>query len=239
MPRKRARPQFEFGDHWIANEKGTKKLYHFWTEPGTGRTRRASLGTEDLQKAIVMLVAEVREAAPKTKSSSLGLVLQAYYSDHAANLPSAGVVRSHITKLTAVMGASSTVETLTDSTQRSFVERCLSDGNKLAYAARIMTTLDPANEAGVASDAEPGFGQGGPTREDVALREKRIGYLSHSAVTRGAPSTADLGEPEFESDLPTDIYARRAIKAQVCEHGLGRYRVEAAVPDTPRESRAA
>lgn len=39
--------------------------------------------------------------------------------------------------------------------------------------------------------------------------------------------TTNLGEPEFESDLPTDMYARRAIKAQVCEPGLGRYRVEA------------
>jgi len=73
----------------------------------------------------------------------------------------------------------------------------------------------------------------------MALSERHYVFARVGRVMRLYVSTADLGEPEFESDLPTDIYARRAIKAQVCEHGLGRYRVEAAFPDTPEESRAA
>lgn len=73
----------------------------------------------------------------------------------------------------------------------------------------------------------------------MALCERHYTFARVGRVMRLYLSTADLGEPEFESDLPTDIYARRAIKAQVCEHGLGRYRVEATVPDIPRESRAA
>jgi integrase len=144
MPRPRTRQLFEIGEQWIAHDPGSKKLYRFWTEPGTGRTRRASLGTEDLTEAIVTLVALVREATPKTKSSSLGLVLQTYFTEHAKTLPSVNVIRSHIGKLLAAMGAATLVETITEAKQKVFVERCLEDGNKLAYAARIMTTLSAA-----------------------------------------------------------------------------------------------
>src|SRR5690606_5319152 len=105
-------------------------------EPGTGRTHRKSLRTEDLQQAIAVLVADLRDAAPKTKSSSLALVLQTYYTDHAKWLPSATVVRSHMAKLIAELGDATPVESITEPKQRTFVERCLSDGNKLAYAAR-------------------------------------------------------------------------------------------------------
>ncbi len=145
MPRPRARPIFEFGGQWIAkNDPRSNRLYRFWTEPGTGRTRRASLGTEDIREAEVILVALVLGKSTKTKSSSLGLVLQTYYTEHAQDLPSKDVVRSHMRKLLTAMGASTQVETITERKQREFVERCLEEGNKLAYAARIMTTLSAA-----------------------------------------------------------------------------------------------
>jgi hypothetical protein len=73
----------------------------------------------------------------------------------------------------------------------------------------------------------------------MALCERQYIFRRTGLVMRLYMSEANLGEPEFESDLPTDMYARRAIKAQVCEHGLGRYRVEAHVPDTPKIIRAA
>jgi integrase len=91
-----------------------------------------------------MLVALVREEAPKTRSSSIGLILQTYFSDHAQTLPSKDVVRSHIKKLLAVFGPATPVGEIAEAKQRAFVERCLEDGNKLAYAARIMTTLSAA-----------------------------------------------------------------------------------------------
>lgn len=73
----------------------------------------------------------------------------------------------------------------------------------------------------------------------MALSERQYLFSRTGRVMRLYMSDANLGEPEFESDLPTDMYARRAIKAQVCEHGLGRYRVEVHVPDIPKEIRAA
>lgn len=41
-------------------------------------------------------------------------------------------------------GAGTPVDAITEARQREFVERCLEDGNKLVYAARIMTTLSAA-----------------------------------------------------------------------------------------------
>ena len=181
MPRPRARPLFEFGEQWIAHDPGSKKLYRFWTEQGTGRTRRASLGTEDLQEAIVILVALVREAKPKTSSSSLSLVLQTYFTEHAETLPSKDIVRSHIRKLLAVMGAATLVETITEAKQREFVEGCLEDGNKLAYAARIMTTLSAA-------------------LVHSRVREPEIVYTESAMVRRWKLSSS----PRRKAYIPTD-----------------------------------
>jgi len=60
----------------------------------------------------------------------------------------------------------------------------------------------------------------------MALCERQYVFCRTGGVMRLYLTNGSLGEREFESDLPTDMYARRAIKAQVCEHGLGRYRVE-------------
>lgn len=59
----------------------------------------------------------------------------------------------------------------------------------------------------------------------MALSERHYTFARLGRVTRLHISGAAVGELEFESDLPTDASAQRAIKAQVCEHGLGRYRV--------------
>jgi hypothetical protein len=59
----------------------------------------------------------------------------------------------------------------------------------------------------------------------MALCERHYTFARVGRVMRLYVSDAAVGEPEFESDVPIDAYARRAIKAQVCEHGLGRYRI--------------
>jgi hypothetical protein len=51
----------------------------------------------------------------------------------------------------------------------------------------------------------------------------RTGWVMHM-VSPGKPH----GEPEFESPLAVDSQARAAIMRQVCEHGLGLFRM---VPD--------
>jgi hypothetical protein len=62
----------------------------------------------------------------------------------------------------------------------------------------------------------------------MALAERdymffRTGWVMH-LTTPGKPS----GEPDYESSLSVDAQARTAIMRQVCEHGMGLFRV---VPD--------
>lgn len=42
---------FEASNQWISGEHGSQSLYRFWTPRGSGRTRRESLGTTDLEVA--------------------------------------------------------------------------------------------------------------------------------------------------------------------------------------------
>jgi hypothetical protein len=51
----------------------------------------------------------------------------------------------------------------------------------------------------------------------------RTGWVMHMASLQKRP-----GEPEFESSLSLDSHARAAIMRQVCDHGLGLFRM---VPD--------
>jgi hypothetical protein len=51
----------------------------------------------------------------------------------------------------------------------------------------------------------------------------RTGWVMHMVSPEKPP-----GEPDFESSLSIDSHARAAIMRQVCDHGLGLFRI---VPD--------
>ena len=181
MPRPRSRPLFELGGQWIATDPGSKKLYRFWTEPGSGRTRRSSLGTENLEEAKLALAKHVTAEGPKTHSSPLSVVLEVYFVEHTDKLPSKVVARSHGRKLLSFVGQTSRVGVFSESKQREFVEACLEQGNKLAYAARILTTLSAA-------------------LTHSKIRQPEIVY-TESAMMRNWKLT---GSPRRKAYIPTD-----------------------------------
>jgi hypothetical protein len=88
MPRPRARNLFELGGQWIAKEPGSPFLHRFWTEPGTGRTRRASLRTQDLEVAKRLLAEIVLKGASKSQNTPLSAVLLDYFESRTDKLPS-------------------------------------------------------------------------------------------------------------------------------------------------------
>lgn len=141
MPRPRAQPLFALGDQWIAHDPGSPFLYRFWTEPGTGRTRRASLGTADIEEAKLKLAEIVLMGAPKTPDAPLSVILEKYFEDQTDKLRSAKIARGHGRKMLEFFGATARVKTLTEARQREFVEHCISQGHKLSYVARIMVTM--------------------------------------------------------------------------------------------------
>jgi len=113
--------------------------------------------------------------------SSLGLVLRTYFGEHAKGLPSKVVVQSHMKKLSDLLGPATLVENITEDKQRQFVEQCLEEGNKLAYAARIMTTLAAA-------------------LAHCKIREPEIIYTESAMVRRWKL----LSSPRKRAYIPTD-----------------------------------
>lgn len=144
MPRPRLKPLFELGSQWIATDPDSRMLYRFWTEPGSCRTRRASLGTADLESAKLKLAEIVLKGAPKTPDAPLSIVLERYFEDRTDKLRSKKVARGHGRKILTFFGATARVKSLTEAKQKEFVERCIDRGYKLSYVARIMVTLAAA-----------------------------------------------------------------------------------------------
>jgi hypothetical protein len=214
MPRPRARPLFEIGDQWIAHDPGSPFLHRFWTEPGTGRTRRSSLGTTDLNEAKLALAEIVVKGAPKTVDAPLAAVLLKYFEEHADRLVSAKIARGHGRKALAFLGQTARVKALTEAKQKEFVERCLNQGHKLSYAARIMVTIAAALAHSKLAEPEIIYTEAemikkwkltrvaptkayNPTDEECArvllaekMTEPLLRYLIIQCLTGGRPQTA-------------------------------------------------
>jgi integrase len=225
MPRPRARPLFEIGDQWIAHDPGSPFLHRFWTEPGTGRTRRSSLGTTDLNEAKLALAEIVVKGAPKTVDAPLAAVLLKYFEEHADRLVSAKIARGHGRKALAFLGQTARVKALTEAKQKEFVERCLNQGHKLSYAARIMVTIAAALAHSKLAEPEIIYTEAemikkwkltrvaptkayNPTDEECArvllaekMTEPLLRYLIIQCLTGGRPQTAvDLAPSQFNKE---------------------------------------
>jgi len=225
MPRPRACPLFELGGQWIARDPGSPFLHRFWTEPGTGRTRRASLGTQDLDTAKLALAEIVLKGAPKTVDAPLSIVLLKYFEEHTDKLASAKIARGHGRKLLAFVGATARVKTLSETRQKEFVQRCLDKGHKLSYAARIMVTIAAAlahsrlSEPGIiyseaAMTKKWKLTAAAPNKAHIpsdeecamillasAMTDRLLRYLIIQCLTGGRPQTAvDLAPAQFNGD---------------------------------------
>jgi hypothetical protein len=137
MPRARARPLFELAGQWIATDPGSPFLCRFWTEPGTGRTRRASLGTKDLEAAKIIFAQAVLTHGPKTPDSPVAAVLEAYFIGRTDKLPSAKHARLAGKTLLQCWGETIRCSQLTEAKQRQFAEWSI----QRAFAAYISRNL--------------------------------------------------------------------------------------------------
>lgn len=145
MPRPRKAALFELGGQWIAKEAGSRFLHRYWTEPGTGRTSRASLRTEDLEEAKRLLAEIVVKGAPKSTNTPLSAVLLAYFEGHTDNLPSADNARLAGRTLLACWGPTIRVEAAIGETeQRKFAKWSSDKGHSLGYFSRNLSVLAAA-----------------------------------------------------------------------------------------------
>src|SRR4051812_32022443 len=98
MPRPRQKALFELGGQWIAKEAGKPGFYRFWHDAGTGHSRRASLGTADIEVAKTRLAEIIVRGAPKSSDSHLSIVLERYFVERSDHLRTKNMAR-HAGKL--------------------------------------------------------------------------------------------------------------------------------------------
>jgi len=144
MPRPRARPLFELAGQWIALEHGSRSLYRFWHDAGAARTRRASLGTTDLEAAKRKLAEIVINGSPKTGSTPLSTVLLDYFVKRTDRLPSGKVARQAGRIMLRAWGNSILTSQVDEAKQREFAEWSIGQGHSLAYISRNLSVLAAA-----------------------------------------------------------------------------------------------
>ena len=144
MPRPRARNLFELGGQWIAEEPGRPGLYRFWNDAGTGRTRRASLGTADIETAKKRLAEIVVTGASKTNDSHLAVVLENYFIDKTDHLTSKHTARNAGRLMLECWGDLAKVRSLTEERQKKFVAWSFERNHAISTISRNLGVLAAA-----------------------------------------------------------------------------------------------
>jgi len=144
MPRPRSAPLFELAGQWIAAEHGSRNLYRFWNDAGTGRTRRESLGTSNLEAAKTRFAEIVVKGAARTANDYLSLILESYFEDRTDALPSADQARFAGAALLEAFGELVRVNALGKTKQREFVAWGIARGHSLGYISRNLSVLAAA-----------------------------------------------------------------------------------------------
>jgi len=144
MPRPRTNALFEIAGQWIARDPGSPNLYRFWTEPGTGRTRRASLCTTDFEEAKRRFAEAVLLKGPKTPDSPLATVLESYFLERTDKLPSAKHARLAGRTLLGCFGPTIRCSQITEAKLKWFAESSALKGHSLSYISRNLSVLAAA-----------------------------------------------------------------------------------------------
>lgn len=144
MPRPRARVLFELGGQWIAAEPGRRGLYRYWNDAATGRTRRASLRTGNLEEAKTRLAEIVVRGAPATTDTYLTIVLRKYFTERTDHLPSAKPARHAGSLALECWGDMTKISGLTEERNKHFFEWSLERGHAISYAARNLGVVATA-----------------------------------------------------------------------------------------------
>lgn len=85
--------EFQIGDYWLSQRKGSPAYYRTWIDKENRRTHRKSLGTSNLEQAKQSLtdwfVNNQRPEQENSEDVPLASVLSAYYEHHARHIRSA------------------------------------------------------------------------------------------------------------------------------------------------------
>ncbi len=114
----------QIGDYWLSKRPGSEHWCRTWFDADTRQTRRASLGTGDLQEGKLKLwewfAKHGRVGQQQPHDAALELVLVRYYQRHAESLPSAETAKIALGYWSDFFNGN-TVSEVTTSKQREFV----------------------------------------------------------------------------------------------------------------------
>jgi hypothetical protein len=177
MPRPRARSLFEIAGQWIAVIPNRAGYYRFWNDTDSGRTRRASLGTEDFERAKSILAEIVVKGAAKSTDSHLSLVLEDYFLKRTDHLASKDAARSAGKHFLSCWGALVKAGAIDDDKQKAFIDYSLKLNHSLGYIARNLGVLAAAL-ANAKINVEVTYGEGAIVAKwpDVRPKPKRQAF---------------------------------------------------------------
>ena len=144
MSRPRKNVLFELGEQWIGTVPGSVALYRFWHDPRNGRTRRASLGTENIEEAKLRLAELILRGGQQSSNSMLGSILEKYFVERTDKLPSKDTARAAGRLFLSCWKATCCVDEFSDEKQKEFVDWSLAKGHSLGYLSRNLSVLAAA-----------------------------------------------------------------------------------------------
>lgn len=133
--------------YWLSKRPGSELWQRTWFDSGSRQTRRASLGTADIQSAHEALIVwwtenrRLKDERPDTVTVSE--ILMRYYKDHASDLPSATQARIACAKISATCG-SLAISEFTAQEQRAFCVGMRADGASDGYIRRTLSVVKAA-----------------------------------------------------------------------------------------------
>lgn len=144
MSRPKTNSLFELGGQWIAKDPASPYLYRFWHDEGTGRTRRKSLGSADIEEAKNKLAQIIIAGEPTRNDTYLVVVLKNYCEQHGDMTTTAKQARHSSRLFLECWGDHIRVGAITEDKQREFAQWSLKKGHALSYIARNMVVLSAA-----------------------------------------------------------------------------------------------
>jgi integrase len=135
---------FELDGQWIARDPASPYLYRFWRDRGNARTRRASLGTADLNEAKLRLAEIVVKGAPASRSTPLSIILENYCDEHGDRTATGKQARHAARLFLECWGKTVRVSAIDETKQKEFAKWSVARGHSLGYVARNFNVLAAA-----------------------------------------------------------------------------------------------
>ena len=156
-PKRQKEPLFRLGRYWIDKVAGSKRLYYFRYDPGSGEVRKRTLKTTDLEAAKIALAAialtkgdgQAREPGDVT----LVAVFNRYWAEHSDRRPNPSAARRAWNMLLDFLRSDAAkVAVLTRAKQIEFMRTLRERGLSVAYISRVMAIIAAAINRATADD---------------------------------------------------------------------------------------